>query len=51
MQISPFLGQRVKLRFYVPVSRVILEFLHCTPVGSKPGSYMPNMAMPYLNKI
>ena len=29
----------------------ILEFLHCTPVGSKPGSDMPNMAVPDLNKI
>ena len=27
------------------------EFLHCTPVGSKPGIYMPNMAVPDLNKI
>ena len=31
--------------------QVSLEFLHCTPVGSKPGSYMPNMAAPDLNKI
>ena len=29
----------------------LLEFLHCTPVGSKLGSYMPNMAMPDLNKF
>ena len=28
-----------------------LEFLHCAPVGSKPGSDMPNMAVPDLNKI
>ena len=28
-----------------------IEFLHCTPVGSKLGSYMPNMAMPNLNKF
>ena len=28
-----------------------VEFLHCTPVGSKPGSDMPNMAVPDLNKI
>ena len=27
------------------------EFLHCTPVGSKLGSYKPNMAMPDLNKF
>ena len=31
-------------------STALLEFLHCTPVGSKLGSYMPNMAMPDLNK-
>ena len=31
--------------------RSSLEFLHCTPVGRKPGSYMPNMAVPDLNKI
>ena len=29
----------------------LLEFLHCTPVGSKLGSYMPNMAVPNLNKF
>ena len=28
-----------------------LEFLHCTPVGSKLGSYMPNVALPDLNKF
>ena len=30
---------------------VILEILHCTLVGSKPGSYMPNMAVLYFNKL
>ena len=29
----------------------LLESLHCTPVGSKPGSYMLNMAVPDLNKF
>ena len=35
----------------VHVVCAIVEFLQCTPVGSKLGSYMPNMAMPNLNKI
>ena len=29
----------------------VLEFLHCTPVGSKLNTYIPNMAVPDLNKI
>ena len=29
----------------------LLEFLHCTPVGCKLDSYMPNMAMLDLNKF
>ena len=31
--------------------KILIEFLHCTPVGSKPGSDMPNMVVPDLNKI
>ena len=30
---------------------LLLEFLHCISVGSKPGSYMPNMTVHDLNKI
>ena len=29
----------------------VIRVLHCTPVGSKPGSYIPYMAVPDVNKF
>ena len=39
------------LHIYFTGQQNVVEFLHCTPVGSKRGSYMPNMAVPDFNKI
>ena len=42
----------IKINNIIVIWEVFLVgLLHCTPVGSKPGSDMPNMAVPDLNKI
>ena len=44
-------ASQIVMDFIITSYLFLIEFLHCTLVGNQPGSYMPNMAVPNLNKI